>query len=808
MTVSRSLERCIADVRSITHGNKMNVVSMRLATKTLSSEPVPVLDPVCGMTVDPHLAKHSAEHAGHSYYFCSAGCRTKFVAEPLNYLKPLNQPVASSHVAQSAQVPEGTIYTCPMHPHIRQLGPGSCPICGMALEPDVVTAGAAPNPELADMTRRLWFGLALAVPVFLLEMGGHLTGLHQWLGQQTSNGLQLLLATPVVVWAGFPFFERGWVSIKSRNLNMFTLIAIGTGVAWSYSMVGTLLPGVFPAAMHTIDGAVPVYFEAAAVITVLVLLGQVLELKAREETSGAIRALLDLSPKTARRINADGTDDDVNLDLVVAGDTLRVRPGERIPVDGTILDGRSAIDESMVTGESMAVSKTAGDKVIGATMNQSGGFVMRADKVGRETMLAQIVQMVAQAQRSRAPIQRLADQASGWFVPAVIVVALLTFIAWGIWGPEPRFSYALIAAVSVLIIACPCALGLATPMSIMVGVGRGAQTGVLIKSAEALERLEKVDTIVIDKTGTLTEGKPSVVAIKTTGLDEAELLRLTASLERSSEHPLAAAVVRSATGRKLKLALVDNFDSPVGKGVTGTVEGRRIIIGNRVIMADAKVDTMTLDTDAETFRKDGATAIFVAIDGKAVGIIAIADPIKATSQAAVTSLKAAGIRVVMLTGDNATTANAVAAKLGITDVEADVLPADKSKVVLQLRAEGRVVAMAGDGVNDAPALASADVGIAMGTGTDVAMHSAGITLLSGDLNGIVRARALSAATMNNIRQNLFFAFIYNAVGVPIAAGTLYPSLGITLSPMIAAVAMALSSVSVVANALRLRTIAI
>ena len=658
------------------------------------------------------------------------------------------------------------------------------------------------------MTRRFWFGLTLTVPVFLLEMGGHVTGLHQWLGLQNGNWLQLALATPVVLWAGWPFFERGWASVRSRNLNMFTLIAMGTGVAWIYSIVGTIAPGLFPAAMRGTDGAVPVYFEAAAVITVLVLLGQVLELKAREETSGAIRALLDLSPKVARRIKSNGTDEDVSLDLVVVGDRLRVRPGERVPVDGVILEGRSAIDESMVTGESMPVSKSVGEKVIGATMNQSGGFVMRADKVGRETMLAQIVQMVSQAQRSRAPIQRLADQVSGWFVPAVIGVALLAFSAWATWGPEPRLAYALIAAVSVLIIACPCALGLATPMSIMVGVGRGAQSGVLIKSAEALERLEKVDTIVIDKTGTLTQGKPSVVGIKVVGLDDAELLRLTASLERSSEHPLAAAIVRSADERKLTLAPVENFDSPVGKGVTGTVEGRHLIIGNRVIMADAKIDTTVLDAEAEAFRTGGATAIFVAIDGKAAGIIAIADPIKATSHAAVTALKAAGIRVVMLTGDNATTAKAVAAKLGITDVEADVLPADKSKVVEKLRAAGRIVAMAGDGVNDAPALAAADVGIAMGTGTDVAMQSAGVTLLSGDLNGIVRARALSAATMSNIRQNLFFAFIYNAAGVPIAAGILYPWLGITLSPMIAATAMALSSVSVVGNALRLRTAAI
>ena len=779
----------------------MNIVPMRSVAEAAASQPGSVIDPVCGMTVDGHTAKHRAEHAGHPYYFCSAGCRTKFVTEPSKYLKEAAEQ-------SPASITSGALYTCPMHPQIRQVGPGNCPICGMTLEPELVSPKVAPNAELADMSRRFWLGLALAVPVFLLEMGGQITGLTHWLGQQTANGVQLVLATPVVLWAGWPFFERGWASIKSRNLNMFTLIAMGTGVAWVYSMVGTLLPSVFPSGMRASDGAVPVYFEAASVITVLVLLGQVLELKAREETSGAIRALLDLSPKTARRIKSNGSDEDVSLDLVGVGDKLRVRPGERIPVDGAILEGRSSIDESMVTGESMPVTKAAGEKVIGATMNQQGSFVMRADKVGRETMLAQIVQMVAQAQRSRAPIQRLADQVSGWFVPAVIVAALLAFAAWGIWGPEPRFACALIAAVSVLIIACPCALGLATPMSIMVGVGRGAQSGVLIKSAEALEQLEKVDTIVVDKTGTLTQGKPSVVGIKAVGIDEAGLLRLTASLERSSEHPLAAAIVRTALERKLGLAPVEHFDAPAGKGVSGTVAGRKLIIGNRAIMVDAKIDTAALNADAETFRKDGATAIFIAIDGKAAGIIGIADPIKATSAAAVTALKAAGIRVVMLTGDNATTAKAVAAKLGITEVEADVLPADKSKVVERLRAQGRVVAMAGDGVNDAPALAAADVGIAMGTGTDVAIQSAGVTLLSGDLNGIVRARALSAATMSNIRQNLFFAFVYNAVGVPIAAGVVYPWLGITLSPMIAAAAMALSSVSVIGNALRLRTVAI
>ncbi len=764
-------------------------------SKALSPEGE-VFDPVCGMTVDPHTVQHRALHEGQPFYFCSGGCKKKFEASPAKYLEGrVTHPVI-----------EGAIYTCPMHPEIRQPGPGFCPICGMALEPETVSADTGPNPELADMTRRFWISLALTLPVFALEMGGHLTGLHQWIGQAASNWLQLVLATPVVLWAGWPFFERGWASLKTRNLNMFTLIAMGTGVAWVYSIVGTAFPHLFPASMRGPDGAVPVYFEAAAVITVLVLLGQVLELRAREKTSGAIRALLDLSPKSARRMSSDGTEVDVSLDAVQSGDRLRVRPGERVPVDGEILDGRSAIDESMVTGESMPVTKATGDSVIGGTMNQSGAFIMRADKVGRETMLAQIVQMVAQAQRSRAPIQKLADQVSGWFVPAVIAIALIAFAAWGLFGPEPRFTYGLIAAVSVLIIACPCALGLATPMSIMVGVGRGAQSGVLIKNAEALERMEKVDTLVIDKTGTLTEGRPSVVAMRTaSGYDENELLRLAASLEVASEHPLAAAIVRSANERGLQLAAVSEFDSPVGKGVTGLVDGKRIVIGNARIMQQANIDTRALDRAADDLRKDGATAIFMSVDENAAGILAIADPVKATTPEAVKALKDAGIRVIMLTGDNATTAKAVAQKLGISDVEAEVLPDGKAKIVERLRREGRVVAMAGDGVNDAPALTAADVGIAMGTGTDVAMESSGITLLKGDLNGIVRARHLSAATMANIRQNLFFAFIYNAAGVPLAAGVLYPTFGILLSPIIAAAAMALSSVSVIGNALRLRT---
>ena len=751
-----------------------------------------VKDPVCGMTVDPHTTPHRHTHQGRPYYFCSAGCRSKFVAQPTKHLVVEERPA-------------GTIYTCSMHPQVRQAGPGNCPIFGMALEPVVATAVAGPNPELLDMTRRFWIGLALTIPVMALEMGGHLTNLHMVLGRNPSNWIQLILATPVVLWAGWPFFVRGWQSLVSRNLNMFTLIAMGTGVAWIYSVVATGAPDLFPAAFRGPDGTVAVYFEAAAVITVLVLLGQVLELRAREQTSGAIRALLDLAPKTARKIEADGNDKEVLLDTVVVGDRLRVRPGEKVPVDGVLLDGRSSLDESMVTGESMPVTKETGSKVIAGTLNQTGGFVMRADKVGRDTMLSQIVQMVAAAQRSRAPIQRLADQVAGWFVPAVIGIAVLAFVAWAVFGPEPRFAYGLVAAVAVLIIACPCALGLATPMSIMVGVGRGAQAGVLIKNAESLERMEKVDTLVVDKTGTLTEGRPKVVAVvPTEGLDENEVLRLAAGVERASEHPLARAIVEAAVERKIAIPEVTGFDSPTGKGVVGLVEQRKVILGNAKFLAEFKILTAPLDSEADRLRKDGATAIFLAADGKAAGIIAIADPVKPTTSAALRALTDEGVRVVMLTGDNRTTAEAVGRRLGIKEVEAEVLPDRKSAVVQKLQAEGRVVAMAGDGVNDAPALAAAEVGIAMGTGTDVAIESAGVTLLKGDLTGIVRARRLSAATMRNIRQNLFFAFVYNAAGVPIAAGVLYPRFGLLLSPIIAAAAMALSSVSVVGNALRLR----
>ena len=752
------------------------------------------------MMVDPHTTKHRAEHGGHPYYFCSNGCRTKFEADPVRYVDP------GQAATKADPVPEGTIYTCPMHPEVRQVGPGACPICGMALEPAMVGADEGPSEELIDMTRRFRVGLVLTLPVFVLEMGGHLFGLTDRLGQQRSNWIQFALATPVVLWAGWPFFVRGYRSVVSRNLNMFTLVALGTGVAWAYSVVATFASGLFPEALRGHGGAVPAYFEAAAVITVLVLLGQVLELRARESTGGALRALLDLAPKTARRIHPDGTDEEVQLDAIGVGDRLRVRPGEKVPVDGAVVEGRSSVDESLVTGESMPVGKEVGASVIGGSLNQSGSLVVEATKVGRDTMLARIVQMVAEAQRSRAPIQRLADQVAGWFVPAVIGVAVLAFLAWMAFGPEPRLTFALLAAVAVLIIACPCALGLATPMSIMVGVGRGAQAGVLVKSAEALERMEKVTTLVVDKTGTLTEGKPAVTRVAAAaGFDEATVLRLSASVERASEHPLALAIVKAAERQGIGLAPVADFDSPTGKGALGTVEGRRVALGNAAFLREQGVDVSAYAAEADELRRDGATAIFAGVDGRVAGIIAIADPVKETTAEALSALRAEGIRVVMLTGDNRTTAEAVARRLGIEVVGAEVLPDQKAAVVERHKAAGQVVAMAGDGVNDAPALAAADVGIAMGTGTDVAIESAGLTLLKGDLMGIVRARRLSKAVMGNIRQNLFFAFVYNAAGVPVAAGVLYPFLGILLSPVIAAAAMALSSVSVIGNALRLRT---
>ena len=760
-----------------------------------------VKDPVCGMAVDPRTANNRAEHHGRPYYFCSNGCRTKFEADPVRYID------SASAAAKAQPVPEGTIYTCPMHTQIRQAGPGACPICGMALEPATPSSNDGPNEELVDMTWRFWVGLVLTLPVFVLEMGGHLTGLAEWIGERNSNWIQFALASPVVLWAGWPFLVRGYQSLVLRSLNMFTLVALGTGVAWGYSVVATLAPSLFPAALRGHGGAVPAYFEAAAVITVLVLLGQVLELRARESTGGALRALLDLSPKTAQRVNADGTDDEVDLDDIAVGDRLRVRPGEKVPVDGAVVEGRSSVDESLVTGESMPVTKEVGATVVGGSINQSGALVVEARKVGRDTMLARIVGMVAEAQRSRAPIQRLADRVAGWFVPAVIGVAILAFTAWMAFGPEPRFTYALVAAVSVLIIACPCALGLATPMSIMVGVGRGAGVGVLIKSADALECMERVTTLLVDKTGTLTEGKPTVIRIVVAeGFSEEEILRLAAGVERSSEHPLAVAIVAAAQKRGITIPAVSEFDSPNGKGAVGLVEGRRILLGNAKFFAGENVATADMDLMADSLRRDGATAIYVAIDGRLTGVLAIADAVKGTTAEALAGLKAEGIRVVMLTGDNQTTAEAVARQLGIDEVEADVLPDRKAAVVERHKALNQVVAMAGDGVNDAPALASADVGIAMGTGTDVAIESAGITLLQGDLTGIVRARRLSRAVMGNIRQNLFFAFAYNAAGIPIAAGVLYPSFGLLLSPVIAAAAMSLSSVSVIGNALRLRAV--
>jgi Cu+-exporting ATPase len=759
-------------------------------------------DPVCGMKVDPLNAKHRHTHQGTDYFFCCNGCKTKFIVDPNKYLAPKDDK------AKAAAMPQGTIFTCPMHPEVRQEGPGACPICGMALEPETISLDDGPNPELSDMSRRFWLGLVLALPVFIIEMSAHVPGFALISDHTLSNWIQLVLATPVVLWAGAPFFVRGWQSLQTRNLNMFTLIALGTGVAWVYSIIATIWPQAFPPAFRGAHDHVAVYFESAAVITVLVLFGQVLELRARDRTSNAIRSLMKLAPENARRIDAEG-ERDVPLDQVHVGDALRVRPGEKVPVDGTIIEGRSNVDESLVTGEAMPVTKNVGDKVIAGSLNTTGSFIMRADHVGRDTMLARIVQMVANAQRSRAPIQRLADRVSGWFVPLVIAAALIAFAAWSLFGPEPRFAFALVAAVTVLIIACPCALGLATPMSIMVGVGRGAQAGVLIRDAEALERMESVDTLIVDKTGTLTQGKPQVVdVIAAESVRDEDVLLWAASVERGSEHPLGQAIVTSAEARHLALLPAADFDSPIGKGARAKVgdgaAARSVLVGQAAWLAAQGVEVSSVEGRADALRLEGASVVYVAANGALAGLIAIADPIKDNAQAAISALQASGIRIVMLTGDHEATARSVARRLGITEIEAGVTPDRKSEVVQRLRKEGRIVAMAGDGVNDAPALAAADVGIAMGTGTDVAMESAGITLLRGDLNGIIRARKLSQAAMANIRQNLTFAFLYNVAGVPIAAGILYPAFGILLSPMVAAAAMALSSVSVIGNALRLR----
>jgi Cu+-exporting ATPase len=807
-------------------------------------------DPVCGMDVNPSTARYKSDHAGKAHYFCSAHCLEKFRASPNSYLAPRLITVPSTPLAENtvapAKAPQPAVgnyicpmcpevretksgqcpscgmalepempaptarieYTCPMHPEIVRPGPGSCPICGMALEPRTVTAAEEESPELRNMTRRFWGGVALTVPLLVIAMADMLPGMP--VQRALPNGwlpwIELFLATPVVLWGGWPFFQRGWASIVNRSTNMFTLIAMGTGVAYGYSLIATIFPRIFPPSFREMNGTPAVYFEAAASITTLVLLGQVLELRARTRTGAAIRALLDLSPKTAR-ILRDGTEHDIPLDQVKLGDHLRVRPGEKVPVDGVVLEGASAIDESMITGESMPVEKAAGTQVIGATVNGTGSFVMRAERVGSETLLAQIVQMVGKAQRSRAPIQRVADRVATWFVPAVIAIAVLTFILWSLFGPEPRLAHALVNAVAVLIIACPCALGLATPMAIVVGTGRGAHTGVLIRNAEALEIFEKVDTLVVDKTGTLTAGKPTVEAVvPVAGQNDSELVRLVASLEQGSEHPLGAAIVAAAKENGLALASVAEFQSLTGSGVSGKVDGKTVIAGNEKLFQSLGLSLGSLQLGADELRRKGQTVVFAALDGRLSGIIGIADPIKPSTPQAIRDLRAEGLRIVMLTGDSRATAEAVARKLGIAEFEAEVLPDKKSEVVQRLQKEGRIVAMAGDGINDAPALAQADVGIAMGTGTDIAMESGGVTLVKGDLAGIVRARKLSRATMRNIRQNLFFAFIYNSVGLPIAAGVLYPFFGILLSPILAAAAMSLSSVSVITNSLRLRNV--
>jgi Cu+-exporting ATPase len=768
-------------------------------------------DPVCGMKVDPKTARGgSHEHAGRTYSFCNPRCRERFAADPGHWLKAGPSLAAMSGPGPVPSPPppgERVEYVCPMDPEVLETKPGPCPICGMALEPRTATLAEERNPELEDMTRRFWVSLALTVPLLLLAMGAMLPGhlVDRFLSPSAPGLVELLLATPVVLWGGWPFFARMWTSFRTGRLNMFTLIGIGTGIAWLYSVAAVLVPGVFPASFRGHDGAVSRYFESAAVITTLVLMGQVLELRARARTSGAIKALLGLAPKTARRLAADGSEADVPLADVRPGDRLRVRPGEKVPVDGVVLEGSTSVDEAMITGEPVPVEKSPGARVTGSTLNGTGGFVMRAEKVGRDTLFARIVQLVAEAQRTRAPIQRLADSVAAWFVPAVVAVAAIAFVAWALLGPEPRFAYALVAAVSVLIIACPCALGLATPMSIMVGVGRGASAGVLVKSAEALETLARVDTLVVDKTGTLTEGRPRLVAVSgLDGQDDPEALRLAATLERGSEHPLAGAIVAAAEGRGLPLSAVEGFSSAPGRGVRGHVEGRMVGLGNPAFFAERGLDLSALAGEAEAERREGRTVVFLAVDGRPRALLSVADPLKDSAHEAVRSLRAEGIDIVMLTGDNRTAAEAVGRALGIESVEAEVLPERKAEVVRKLQAEGRVVAMAGDGVNDAPALAAAQVGIAMGTGTDVAMQSAGITLVKGDLRGIVRARRLSRATLANIRQNLFWAFFYNALGIPIAAGVLYPWLGWLLSPMVAAAAMSLSSVTVITNALRLR----
>jgi len=753
-------------------------------------------DPVCGMRVPIETAKNRYAHEGHEYYFCSAGCRTKFVNEPEKYLAP---------ESEEESMPAGTIYTCPMHPDIRADKPGSCPICGMALEPLVTTAEAEPNHELNDMQVRLGVGMVFTLPLLVLDMGGHF-GFFAGLGSSTPI-IEFFLATPVVAWCGLPFFQRGWTSIVTRNLNMFTLIALGTGIAWTYSMVATWTPELFPPSLRMADGMVPVYFEAAAVITLLVLVGQVLELRARDRTGNAIRALLKLAPKVALRILPNGTEEEVSLDAIVAGDQLRVRPGEQVPVDGVIISGQGTIDQSMMTGEPVPVVRKAGDDVMAATLNTTGGFVMKAEKVGADTTLSRIVQMVAKAQRSRAPIQQLADQVAGWFVPLVLAAAIMAFTVWFAVGPEPRFAHAMIAAVAVLIIACPCALGLATPMSIMVGIGRGTSAGVLMRNADALQTLEKVDTLLIDKTGTLTQGAPSLTEIHlAAGINEADLLRLAAGLERASEHPLASAIVAAAKARDMTIPDVVDFESPSGNGATGTVEGHKLVIGHADFLKSMNIDTTPLADKAEAARRDGATVIFMGVDGKLGGAFTLTDKIKEGTAAALQALRDQGLRIIMLTGDNATTAKAIARQLSIDEVEADARPQDKADIVTKLRRQGRIVAMTGDGINDAPALAAAHIGIAMGTGTDVAMETAGVTLVKGDLAGIAAARNLSKATMRNIRGNLFLAFAYNAAGIPIAAGLLYPAFGILLSPIVAAAAMSLSSVSVIANALRLNAV--